>query len=533
MKASMQGKGRAAPDQEPSPSVNMANLTRLSVLIGETDDDRGREIVGLTRALGVRRVIRVDSPKALLHALRTEAFDLLICAEQLGGDDAVGVLPRARKLAPATRTVVMGRSNGAAAFAAHDIEAIELPFSRLTLHGLLHRTASSQGGLWCEVPELSLSDILQMYHQARRSITVLLSGPVAGRVGIDAGEIVDAEADEERGVLALSRLLEAESGLIRTEPLRAGAMHTIAAPFQSVILEAAHRLDERRRDSRIGHPSSSSSNTISSHAPTAGDAGDDRLGQQTTSASSAALGPAMTPMLPAPAPNPESFLAPSRRSRRSTLVAVISLLGSVCFVAVAALYLRDQLDLSAPRTSSDPGAPAVLEPPRRSTSEQPATKRAPAARETFEPSRPESPSAGNVADPPLIQEQPATAPSAPPGAEPPARASSFQLHITSKPSRATVSEAGRMLGKTPLTLNIDARSVANAPREFIVRLPGYVSARISRAASKSNVNAAVVLAPRAPLLDSPDAGTFEDDLEAARPESPRPGRKEFGIRLRR
>src|SRR5688572_4504630 len=260
MKSSMQGKGLAAPDPKQSPSVNMANLTRLSVLIGEADADRSREIAALLAQLGVRHVLSVDALAPLLSALKARAFDVLMCAEQLSGENGVAVLRAARKVAPATRAVLMRRSERAGEFVPEDIEAIDAPFSRLTLQGLLHRTASPQGGLWCEVPELSLSDILQMYHQANRSITVLLSGPIAGRIRLEAGEIVDAEAGDERGMTALSRLLEAETGLLRTEPPRSDTTRTISASFQSVILEAAHKLDERRRDSQ-GSPMSSPPST--------------------------------------------------------------------------------------------------------------------------------------------------------------------------------------------------------------------------------------------------------------------------------
>ena len=103
----MQGKGkdRAAPDPRPSPSINMANLTRLSVLIGEADADRSRETAELLKQLGVRNVVQVHALAPLLEALKTQAFDVLICAEHLGNDDGVAVLRAARDAAPATRTI--------------------------------------------------------------------------------------------------------------------------------------------------------------------------------------------------------------------------------------------------------------------------------------------------------------------------------------------------------------------------------------------------------------------------------------------
>jgi CheY-like chemotaxis protein len=545
MKSSMQGKGLAAPDQKPSPSVNMANLTRLSVLIAETDPDRSRETAALLRELGVGYVAQVSALTPLLLALKKKAFDVLICAEQLAGEDGVSVLRRARKVAPATRTVLMRENHRAGEFVPDDVEAIELPFSRLTLQGLLHQTASARGGLWCEVPELSLSDILQMYHQARRSITVLLSGPIAGRIRLEAGEIVDAESNEEHGIPALSRLLEAESGLVRTEPPKAGGPRTISAPFQSVILEAAHRLDERRRDSMGGPPPSGGLHAGSSYPPKPALGEDGLISNETTSVSGGVLRAAMTPMLHGVAPNPESFLGPSQRARRQTIVAVVSVIASLLFVGVAALYLKTRLVVSPAASASDVGSrepPANdMEPTSRPAAPpEPESARAtPFAGEEREPSIAAAPSLDvgrpRIDDGPLATtEATRPEPSAALAAreQPHTRPSSFELHITSRPSRATVVEAGRVLGKTPLRLSIGASSVARAPREFELRLPGYVSARISQTASQSNVNAAVVLYP-AVVESAADAGSPLDDFEPARPGSARSKRNDLGIRLRR
>lgn len=604
----MQGKGLAAPD--PPSSVNMANLTRLSVLFGEADADRSREIAVLLAELGVKQVQHANAISPLLLALKAQAYDVLLCAEHLGGEDGVAILRAARKIAPATRSVLMRGSERAGEFVPEDIEAIELPFSRLTLQGLLHRAASPQGGLWCEVPELSLSDILQMYHQARRSITVLLSGPIAGRIHLEAGEIVDAEAGDEQGMPALSRLLEAETGLLRTEPPRGGTTRTILAPFQMVILEAAHKLDERRRDSQ-GSPMSGGSVSIppasitapsitpasiapvladplSAHplaanpasigpssgaAATAITAPPGSLGGQTlhrgpsgldferhdfitrelSNVPSEVLRPALAPLLQARAPDPESFLVPNRAARRrQTLLAVISVVSSLMFLAVAGLYFQSRLDTSvvdAPAADLEQGTPEgwPAEPVAR-VDEPPSRDPAPPAAEDDVAAAP--PPSGDVAadavrgaeaarpaaPEPQAAREAARLPEAAPLPEksaPPADDASFELRITSKPSRASVMEDGRVLGKTPLTLTIPTRSVADAPREFLVRLPGFFPVRISRGASESNVTSAVVLYPRPPVMDAPDGGQLEYDPEASRSGNPRAGRKDLGIRLRR
>lgn len=580
MKSSMQGKGLAAPDPKPSSSVNMANLTRLSVLIGEADVVRSREIATLLAEFGVTQVLQVDALAPLLSALKARAFDVLMCAEQLGGEDGVAVLRAARKVAPATRMVLMRHDERAGELVPDDIEAIELPFSRLTLQGLLHRTAAPQGGLWCEVPELSLSDILQMYHQARRSITVLLSGPIAGRIWLEVGEIVDSESGDERGMTALSRLLEANTGLVRTEPPRSDATRTISAPFQSVILEAAHRLDERRRDSQ-GSPMSSpaftdpvrtsaalaspgSSGAVPAFSTGSGSLGSaereqaqsspysgqhDFIGGELTHVSSEVLRPAMTPMLQTLAPNPESFLVPNRADRRrQTLIAIVSVLASVLFLAVAALYFKNRLATSAVETAQDVANGSPTEavaarvdqpsgaPGRPAAEDEAAAALAPSNEALAGEARAVGAQAMEAERAPDDSREAARAPAAAPVAvrgEAAARGSSFELRITSQPSRASVVEDGRVLGKTPLTVTIPARSVAAGPREFLVRLPGFFPVKITRGASESNVSSAVVLYPRPAVMDAPDGGQAEYDPEGARSGNPRPRRKDLGIRLRR
>jgi hypothetical protein len=514
MKSSMQGKGLAAHDPEPRPSVNMANLTRLSVLIAESDGERSREVIRLSRELGVERVMHVSTPLELLEALKKQAFDVLLCSDRLGEEEAVSVLRSVQKLAPATRAVLMRPNERAAEALPVDVEAIELPFSRLSLQGLLHGAAAPEGGLWCEVPALSLADILQMYHQARRSITVLLSGPIGGRIQLEDGEIVDAESNEERGMAALSRLLEAESGLLRTRAADPDQVHTVSGPFQSVLLEAAHRLDERRRDSV--------------------------LNAETPSASSAILLPAGKPSLQAHAPNPESFLVPPGRRRRQTWIAVFSVLVSMAFAFGAALYLGKHLGSSrwAGTSGADPSAQEAARVEQAAQALAPPPSVTPPL-----PSPPTSPPALTVGPPGGSNPRP----------DPPSRSTteigsasttgerrldvpeSFELHITSKPSRATVTEGSRMLGKTPLSITILQSSVARGTREFLVRSPGYLAGRVAQAGSASNVAAHVVLTARPEATDLPDSDSSSADGQTteSRGDPSRGKRNDLGIRLRR
>jgi CheY-like chemotaxis protein len=480
----MQGKGLVSPDSKPS--VNMANLTRLSVLIADDDAARSWEIASLLRELGVVHVSEVADAEQLAAALRERAFDVLFCSERIAGQDGVELLRAARKSAPATRAVLTRSRESSAETVPGDVEAVQLPFSRLGLLDLLQQTASPHGGLWCEVPALSLSDILQMYHQARRSITVLLSGPVAGRVRLDSGEIVDAETGDERGLPALSRLLEAETGLIRTAPPPVGAEQTIDGPFQSVLLEAAQRLDERRRDDRL-----SSEN--------------DLLSSENTSVSADVLRPSVPLPFRALDPDPASFLAPPVPPARPRWgLAVAGVLLGAGLAAGAVFYLQRGAPRAEDGAAAQGSSPAAIQQTARAL-----TPSAPARPHEIPPS----------------PAQPSEAPAASPSP-------SFTLRIASKPSRATVLESGKVLGKTPLDIPISASSVARGPRRFTVRHAGYVSSRLVQGATDGNVNAMVVLTPRsAPSIEQPDGG--RPDSEAAGDVGSRGRRRENTIRTRR
>jgi uncharacterized protein DUF4388/PEGA domain-containing protein len=502
----MQGKGVAAPDPNPSSSVNMASLTRLSVLIADGDAARGAEVATLTREIGVPNVVHVDTPGALFAALGRRAFDVLLCSESLGDAGGVEVLRTVQKLAPATRSVLMRTNERASSSIPEEVDVLVPPLSRVILEGLLLRTAEPHGGLWCEVPELSLTDILQMYHQARRSITVLLSGPIGGRIRLESGEIVDAEAGNERGMSALSRLLEAETGLLRTESSPDIVTPSISAPFQSVLLEAAHKLDERRRDFAEG------------------------IGP--TSVTSSVLRTDLTPALRAHAPNPDSFRAPPDRRRREAWIALVSIVASVAFAAGAAVYFTGQLHEAAPRAAGTAEEGAGLEQAARALTpppEVPGSSAPSLASDTL----PGAPAASAAAQGPSPRGAGRRIEQATAEAEPRARApESFELRVTSRPSRATVTEAGRVLGRTPLTLSIGAASVANGPREFMLRLPGYAPARLLQSASTADVDSVVLLTPRLPSASSVEDAPADPEQDPAGSAS-RSKRRDLDIRLRR
>ena len=247
-----------------------------------------------------------------------------------------------------------------------------------------------------------------------------------------------------------------------------------------MLLEAAQKLDERRRDHR--------------------------LESENTSVSADVLRPSVPLPFKALEPDPASFLVPEAPPPRSRWgLAVAGVLLGAGLAAGAVFYLqRGSPRLQSETRALSPGAPSI---------QQSAHALTPSAT----PQPPVSPPASAPTS--LAQEAPLASP-----------ASSFTLRIASKPSRAVVIESGKVLGKTPLDVPITPASVAKGPRRFTVRHAGYVSSRLVQGATTSNVNAMVVLQPRsAPSAETPDAGRSDSDATG----DSRGRRRELNIRTRR
>jgi hypothetical protein len=340
-----------------------------------------------------------------------------------------------------------------------------------------------------------------MYHQGRRSITVLLSGPIAGRIRLQAGEIVDAQSENLRGLPALSRLLEADSGLLRTESSDDAAEQTISGPFQLVVMESVQRLDERRRDSKLGIVAEPTQKfSIQVKEPT-GDY--------------------------VPTPDPFAASLPARPSVNWALV-TFSLLGVVALIFGARLYFGRHAEIAPPaqtqRLELSAEEPASAAPPAADAPKAPAP-RAPGQSQAAPPEPAEAATAGAQPGAPDVA-----------GAErTESPVSSFVLSIISKPSRAAVTERGKFLGRTPLRLKLDNAALAQTAREFLLYLPGYRSHRFSQAVSNVDVKTVVVLAPRPSVIDSSTGEPGEDPSPSGdrQPQKPGTPRSDLGIRLRR
>lgn len=202
----------------------------------------------MLEALGVCDVVSTDEPSIARLASKRTSFDVLLCSFRLGVEH--DLLRATREASPRTRAILISAYAPASKLLAKslgDAEVLESPFTVSALELALRRALGHKRGLHGEVQELSLVDILQMYHHGRQSIAISLSGPISGRVCLSKGEIVHAESDRALGQAALSRLLGAETGTISTELSPPDHERTIQGSFHSLVLGALTEHDEHRR----------------------------------------------------------------------------------------------------------------------------------------------------------------------------------------------------------------------------------------------------------------------------------------------
>ncbi len=104
----------------------------------------------------------------------------------------------------------------------------------------------SKTGFWGFVHAVSLVDILQLLHVARRSVRLCLGGPVEASLVISGGELIHAEHSDKLGEEALISILAAQSGSFEMQPLTATPpQRTLAQGFNALLLEILKIADER------------------------------------------------------------------------------------------------------------------------------------------------------------------------------------------------------------------------------------------------------------------------------------------------
>jgi CheY-like chemotaxis protein len=231
--------------------------TRHTILLIDDDPellDVYREILG---RLPSQPVIRTASSGArALAMLETEPVSLLICDLKMPKMDGLQVLSIVRRKYPELRTVVLTgvaeeqfRSRvyalGVDLFWQKPTSQEETKMFLDCLESLLGResTPGFRG-----VQSKSLVDLVQLECISQSSSVLrIINGPLAGRIWINNGELMDAETDALRGEEAFQKILAWRAGNFESLPAEPDRPRTIFKSYNAVLLESAQALDELRQ----------------------------------------------------------------------------------------------------------------------------------------------------------------------------------------------------------------------------------------------------------------------------------------------
>ncbi len=225
-------------------------MTRVLVV---DDDDAFRTAVSRALRGEGYDVDQAEDVSAALKALAARRFDVLLTDLRLGERDGIDLLDGARQVSPQTRPILMSAYATARDHqTAVDLGAVKVlckPFTPDDLLRAIREAIECGVGFRGSVHGLSLTDMLQMFHYARRSLTIEVGGSVIGRIHIRDGQVVHAESARGTepqlvGEEALRALLASTAGSLRTTILTEPANRSIERPFEELLIDSLRLLDE-------------------------------------------------------------------------------------------------------------------------------------------------------------------------------------------------------------------------------------------------------------------------------------------------
>src|SRR6266404_9880070 len=230
--------------------------TRHHILLLDDDPDLLDMYREILAQLPSRPEIRTASSGSRAMALlESEPFRLLICDLKMPKMDGLQVLSIVRRKHPELRTVALTsvadeqfRSRayalGVDLFWYKPATEQEIKMFLECLEALLGR--ESDNG-FRGVQSKSLVDIIQLECISQSSSVLrIINGPLAGKIWILDGELVDSEADDLRGEPAFHKILSWRTGNFETLPAEPSRPRTIFKSYNALLLETAQALDESR-----------------------------------------------------------------------------------------------------------------------------------------------------------------------------------------------------------------------------------------------------------------------------------------------
>lgn len=187
--------------------------------------------------------------------LEAHPFRLFICDLKMPKMDGLQVLSIVRRKYPELRTVVLTsvadeqfRSRvyalGVDLFWQKPGTDHEIKMFLECLESLLGREAEPG---FRGVQSKSLVDLIQLECISQSSSVLrITNGPLAGKIWINNGDLLDAETDGVRGEEAFQKILAWKAGSFETLPAEPTRPRTIFKSYNALLLESAQAIDESR-----------------------------------------------------------------------------------------------------------------------------------------------------------------------------------------------------------------------------------------------------------------------------------------------
>jgi CheY-like chemotaxis protein/predicted regulator of Ras-like GTPase activity (Roadblock/LC7/MglB family) len=230
--------------------------TRHKILLLDDDPDllvMYKEI--LTQMPSRPEVETAQSGPRAMAMLESEPFRLLICDLKMPKMDGLQVLSIVRRKYPQLRTVALTsvpdeqfRSRayalGVDLFWHKPTNEQEIKLFLECLESLLGRDVETG---FRGVQSKSLVDIIQLECISQSSSVLrITNGPLSGRIWIQDGELIDAEAADLRAETAFQKILSWKAGSFETLPAEPSRPRTIFKSYNGLLLETAQAIDESR-----------------------------------------------------------------------------------------------------------------------------------------------------------------------------------------------------------------------------------------------------------------------------------------------
>jgi CheY-like chemotaxis protein len=176
------------------------------------------------------------------------SIDVLLTDLRMPGADGIDLLEKVRTVSPRTRAILMSGYASARdyerAIECGAVRVLCKPFTSSELLLAIRQAVDCETGFRGSIHGLSLVDLLQMFHYARRSLAIVVDGLAPGHVFVEDGQLVHAVYRELIGEPALRAILAMPAGSLRTMVLPQSIPHSITRDFQALLLDSLRTVDE-------------------------------------------------------------------------------------------------------------------------------------------------------------------------------------------------------------------------------------------------------------------------------------------------